>query len=221
MYLAVLVPKIVDLGSLGRVEASVKKCLGYSRIIELLRLYGRPRPTRVGAAGAIGRAVVVVVRADAEYLVSAAKNIVVNSGVVVVVSNCITTAVEHLKGVHSLITHIVGVILKRPGGVVVGNEKSLVSALCHHIADTLCTKAANVVGLVFVDSDLGLVRQGVTPHVSLSVPAGLNDVVGIDRDKAHVATLFVAERVCLGLVDLCLKAVEREEALVVKLGMRN
>ena len=64
-------------------------------------------------------------------------------------------------------------------------------------------------------------RQGVTPHVSLSVPAGLNDVVGIDRDKAHVAALFVAEGVCLGLVDLCLKAVECEEALVVKLGMRN
>ena len=55
----------------------------------------------------------------------------------------------------------------------------------------------------------------------LSVPAGLVEIVGLERDIADVTALAIALCVDCGLVDAHLKAVEREEALVVELGVRN
>ena len=198
---------------------SVLKSLGYRAILKLVSLYRDIRPTRVGVSAVVGCGVVIVVSADAVKSLARAEHIVVNSRIVVLVAVLDTASVEHFKGVHALVLHIVGVVLKRPGGVIVGHEKALFPACSYHIVDALGRKHTDVL-LVFVLSYLGYMIARVAPHVFF-VPAGLSYVILLKCDEADMTALLVSVLIYLLFVYRRLKAVEGEEVLVVKLGVRH
>ena len=198
---------------------SVLKSLGYRAILKLVCLYGDIRPTRVGVSAVVGCGVVIVVCTDAIKSLARAEHIVVDSGVVILIAVLDTASVEHFKGVHALVLHIVGVVLKRPGGVIVGHEKALFPARSYHIVDALGRKHTDVLP-VFVLSYLGYMIARVAPHVFF-VPAGLSQVILLKCDEADMTALLVSVLIYLLFVYRRLKAVEGEKAIVIKLGVRN
>jgi hypothetical protein len=167
---------------------------------------------------------VVVVSAYAVYALAAAEHIVVNSGIVIVISAAYTRAVEHFKGVHSVEIHIVSVVLKRPRGVIVGYEEACLAAQLHVLRAALTGVLAHVVGLTLIKFHTASVLDRVGKKIVFSVPAGLNYRVGIESDTAKMTGLDyvkVVGSLVAGLVGLGLKAVECEEVIVAKLGVRN
>ena len=222
--LAVLVPKLVYLGTLGCVEIAVEKRLSYCLVIKLFRVYGCPRPAGITATRFNRTEVVVVVSADAVYSLSSAEHIVVNSGVVIVKASTDTRAVEYLKGVHSVEIHVIGVVLERPRGVIVGYEKSCVAAHLHVLAAALSGMLTPIVRLALVKLHEMSVVGRVSEKIRFSVPTGLYLGLGVKSYTAEMTgfeNIEIIGSLVAWLIGLYLEAVEGEKLVVAKLGMAN
>ena len=157
--------------------------------------------------------VVVIVRAKASNAIAREKHIVIYAVILLGVADSYATEVADLHSVHTVILGIAGIVLLRPGGVIVCNEKSRLFYAC----DALVDRLGRVFGLKF-----GLVSKICLVLVLIEMltmePADLLYVIGIFCNKAHMANaLNVADRMYLGLGKRDLPAVEGEKFVIGKL----
>ena len=71
--------------------------------------------------------------------------------------------------------------------MVIGDEKSCLPSLLHHIRDALVGVGTHVIGEGFVKLHLFSVANGSAEEVALSVPADLFLCVGGEGDQTHMA----------------------------------
>ena len=87
MNLAVLIPKLINFRSLGCVEITVNESFRDSFIFKVVSLYNSEAPAGVITSCA-EMTVMVIVSTDAVNFLSAAENIIVYSGVIVLKAGC-------------------------------------------------------------------------------------------------------------------------------------
>ena len=131
--------------------------------------------------------VVVVVGRYAEYAFAGAEHIVVNSGVVVVVTFGDTAVVHYLHRVHAFVFYILPVIFKRPRRVVVGYEISGVARVLYHQIYVFGCVPTDEVGFCFVKFHFVFVFRRAAEQIRASVPVRLRHIVLFYCDITKVA----------------------------------
>ena len=159
--------------------------------------------------------IVVIVGSETAYAIAREEHIVVFLVVLLGVAEAYATVVADLHSVHTVILGIAGIVLLRPSGMIVCNEKSRL----FYTRDALVDRLGRVFGL-----ELGLVGKICLVLILVEMlavePAHLLYVIGIFCDKAHMANaLNVADRMYLGLGKRDLPTVEGEKFIVRKLGV--
>ena len=162
--------------------------------------------------------IVIIIGSDAIYLFSASQHIVIAPSVVLVVTVKHTAVICDFHGMHIVVVHIVGIILKGPCRMIVGDEEAHISSFFHHLAYAFSAVAAFKIGFDFIKEHHISVLGAFSENIFAPVPAWAQVHCRVKRNITNVRSLLFAQPVRIVFVTgIQLYPVHRDKFIVSQL----
>ena len=219
MDLTVFEPNTMNCRALRSIEVTRLKCLCYGTIVKLIGFDHDPTAEGIPVAGIRIGTVVIIIRGNTEDLLTAAQHIVVNVRTVILEGFYNTACIADFHSVHIMVVHVLRIFFERPSRMIIRHKETGIAAALHNIADTFRGINTFVIRFGFIKLYLITVIDSISELVFAAVPARLREIIRLKCDHAQMAGLLAGNTACNFLVDLHLKAVQRQEIFVTKLRM--